>query len=218
MYLLKQTINMKNKSITHTKIFSGLFATLAVTALLFATACSDDNEPKKEDTPELITKATLTFTPAGGGPAVVVSATDPDGEGVQDIKVDGNINLAANQTYTMTIALINELASPTEDGYNISEEVEDEGAEHIFFFEWSGNLFADPTGNGNMDNRADELNYNDMDENNLPIGLSTTWTTGGTTAGTFNIILKHQPGVKSATSTVAAGESDLDVEFLVIVQ
>ncbi len=55
-----------------------------VVALL--AGCSKD-DPMKEDTPELITKATLTFTPTGGGTTVVVSATDPDGDGVMD-KID----------------------------------------------------------------------------------------------------------------------------------
>ncbi|MEY4930846.1 MAG: hypothetical protein RI909_1570, partial [Bacteroidota bacterium] len=57
-------------------------------ALISLSGCKND-DPEPENIPELVTKATLTFTPAGGGTAITVTATDPDGEGVQDIKVDG---------------------------------------------------------------------------------------------------------------------------------
>ena len=87
---------MKHNTIKSQTKLSG-FLTLALVALslMVLQGCKDD-DPKKEDGPELITKATLTFTPNGGGAAVVVTATDAEGEGVQDIKVDGPINLAAN--------------------------------------------------------------------------------------------------------------------------
>ena len=177
-------------------------------------ACSDDDEPKKEDVPELITKATLTFTPMAGGSAVVATATDPDGEGVADLTVDGPINLDANTGYTLTIELINGLADPTEDEYDITAEVQEESDEHMFFFAWTNDVFSSPSGNGNVDNRADGVNYNDEDDNGLPLGLNTSWTSSAATAsGTFRIILKHQPNLKSETSTATTGESDVDVTF-----
>ena len=202
------------------------FAYLSKTLVLFVFSAGmlllagcDEDDPKKEDTPELITKATLTFTPTGGGAAVVVSATDPDGEGVQDIRVDGAINLAANRAYTLSITLINGLADPSEEEYNITKEVEEEGDEHMFFFGWSNGVFTNPTGNGNIDARADAVNYLDEDEGGLPIGLSTSWTTGASVSNAkFRVILKHQPDQKTATSGSQVGESDLDIEFTLNVQ
>ena len=76
----------------------------------------DDGDPTEEDVPELITTATLTFTPSGDGSVVVATATDPDGDGVKDIEVDGPINLLKNKTYTLSLSLINGLAIPTDDG------------------------------------------------------------------------------------------------------
>lgn len=191
----------------------GLRAML-LAAVLF-TGCSKD-DPQKEDTPELITKATLTFTPTGGGTAVVVSATDPDGEGVQDIAVDGPINLAAGTQYVLTIDLINALVPVGQPGYSITEEVEEEGAEHMFFFSWTGAVFQTPAGDGNIDNRADAVSYVDLDTNGQPIGLITTWTSAGATAtGSFRIILKHQPESKTSTSGSSVGETDLDLTFVV---
>jgi hypothetical protein len=189
----------------------------AVISMAMLGACSDDDDPKKEDVPELITKATLTFTPAAGTP-IVATATDPDGVGAKSIAMDGAINLAAGTTYTLTVTLINELAAPGDEEYKVSDEVKEEGDEHQFYFAWTNSVFSDPAGDGNVDNRNDKINYNDKDVNNLPIGLSTTWTAGAATSGKFHVLLKHQPDVKSATSTSNDGETDLDVTFDIVVK
>ncbi len=171
-------------------------------------------EPVKEDVPELITKVTLTFTPTGGGAAIIATATDPDGEGVQNIATNGPIVLQQNQTYTLTLSLINELADPSSPAYNITDEVQKEGVEHLFFFAWTNNLFSAPSGNGNVDSRMDELDYDDLDDAGNPIGLTTNWTSGSNPGtATFRVLLKHQPGLKSATSSSSDGETDLDLTF-----
>ena len=61
-----------NKSILKSSV-----SILLLAISLFLSSCGKD-DPKKEDTPELITKATLVFTPSDGSAAVTVSATDPD--------------------------------------------------------------------------------------------------------------------------------------------
>lgn len=213
---------MKNKLINSKKKLTKLL-TLGCLVVLAAqfNGCKKD-DPKPEDVPELITKATLTFTPNGGGTPVVATATDPDGEGVQDLKVDGGINLLPTKTYVLTIDLINGLAKPTDPAYRVTEEVEEEGDEHQFFFAWTNNTFSNPTGDGNIDNRADAVNYtgaaNSKDKNNRSLGLTTTWTSstpaaGATLTGTFRILLKHQPDLKSDTSDSKTGETDLDLTF-----
>ncbi|MBI3219320.1 MAG: hypothetical protein HYZ44_07400 [Bacteroidetes bacterium] len=179
---------------------------------MFLGSCSKD-DPKPENIPEAITKATFTFTPASGSP-IVVTATDPDGDGPQTRVLSGPIALTKNTTYTLTITMINELAATTAPEYNVTAEVEEESDEHMFFFAWTNNTFSNPAGNGNFDTRTDLVNYNDKDANNLPLGLNTTWTTiNATGSGKFRAVLKHQPDLKSATSTSSDGESDLDVEF-----
>lgn len=208
---------VNNKSINHGLL--KLFLIVCFPAAMVLLNGCDDETPQKENVPELITKATLTFAPTTGGSPIIVTATDPDGEGVQDIAVDGPINLAVNKTYTLTLTLINGLANPADPAYNITAEVEEEGDEHLFFFAWTNNVFSDPAGDGNVDNRSDDVNYNDEDVNGLPLGLSTTWTTSGVvSSGTFRIILKHQPGVKSATSSSDTGETDLDLSFTINIQ
>lgn len=206
-------INIASIKIRPLKFTSSLLVIVAV--CLFAQCEVED--PVKEDTPELITRTTLTFTPETGD-AVIVTATDPDGEGVKDITMDKPIELGAGVTYTLDIKLVNELADPTSPDYDIAAEVEEQGAEHLFFFGWTGNVFDDPEGDGNIDHRADPVNYEDHDVNAIPVGLHTTWTAGGESSGKFRVLLKHQPGLKSAASEATDGETDLDVVFDIIVR
>ncbi|MEJ0033544.1 MAG: hypothetical protein WDO15_25825 [Bacteroidota bacterium] len=84
---------------------------------------------------------------------------------------------------------------------------------------WTDLVFADPGGNGNIDDRTDRMNYtggsDSVDSSGLPLGLTTTWKTTDIVVpnATFHVVLKHQPGVKSSTSTSTDGETDLDVSF-----
>lgn len=179
----------------------------AVMAVMFM-GCKDDDNPEPENEEEIITDVTLTFTPEGGGTPVVAAAEDPDGEGPEDIAIVSQIKLAPDTKYTLTIELENSVA-----GESITEEVEEESDEHMFFFAWTEGLFTDPEGNGNMDSRSDVVNYGDKDDANMPVGLTTTWTAGSAGTGTFRVVLKHQPNIKSATSTSGDGESDVDLTW-----
>jgi hypothetical protein len=193
---------------------------LAIMALGLLSSCKND-DPEPENIPEITTKLKLKFTPTGGS-TVEVTATDPDGEGVQDLKIDGPINLVKGTAYTLSLELYNELYKSTEEGYNISDEIAEEADEHQFFFEWTDGVFSNPTGNGNIDNKSDPVNYgSSIDSKGLPLGLTTSWTTSATAttgAKSFRILLKHQPEIKSTTSTSADGESDLDISFTIAVQ
>ncbi len=190
------------------------FMLLLSSVVMLATSCDDDDDvPPEENEEEIITDVTLTFTPSGGGAPVTATAADPDGEGPQSLQIVSNIALAANTTYTLTLDLQNAI-----EGESITEEVEEEDEEHMFFFGWTGNVFSNPSGDGNIDNRADVVNYNDQDSNGNPLGLSTTWTTAASGNGTFRVVLKHQPDLKTATSTAQDGSSDVDLTFNIQIQ
>ena len=100
----------------------------------------------------------------------------------------------------------------------MTEEVEEEGHEHLFYFSWTNDVFSDPSGDGNIDNRADAINYGDEDVNGLPLGLETVWTSGPPSSGEFRIVLKHQPDLKTATSESTIGETDVDITFPIKVE
>ncbi len=206
------------------KLISLKIYALLLGLLSIFTTCADDDVPPEENEEETITDITLTFTPTTGAP-VIATWKDADGEGAGD-PVLTPIILAANTTYTLIINLVN--AIDPDEPENITEEVEEEAKEHMFFFGWTGGLFSDPTGDGNLGagNRADPVNYEDDDDDAsdpddvaLPLGLETNWTTGdATTGGTFRVVLKHQPDIKLTTSDSTDGESDVDISWAITVQ
>jgi len=171
----------------------------------------DAAAPPCENEEEIITDVVLTWTPDDGGAAVEARAQDPDGEGPLGLEILDEVELLESTEYTMTITLTNSI-----EGEDITEEIMEEDDEHMFFFSFDADIFSDPTGDGNIDDRPDPINYNDVDENGLPVGLSTTWTTvSGTAQGDFRVVLKHQPDIKSATSTSEDGGTDVDLIWTV---
>ncbi|MCH2231098.1 MAG: GTP cyclohydrolase [Crocinitomicaceae bacterium] len=184
------------------------------------TSCKKEEvaPPAEENEVEVITDVKLVFTNASD-PADVVEANaqDPDGSGAQSLAILNDINLDINKTYILTYEIANNLDSPGED---IGAEILEEDDEHQFFFSFSNDAFTNPTGDGNVDTASDPLDYNDQDDNGFPVGLSTTWVTSGTqlSAGTFNVRLQHQPGVKTATSGANDGDTDFDLTFVLNIQ
>jgi len=185
-------------------------------SLVIFTACEDDDVvPEEEEEMEVITDVTLIFT-SDAGAVVTASAQDPDGEGVQELVVLDEIQLQAGTNYTLTFDIMNNLESPGED---IGDEIAEEDDEHQIFFAWTEGAFSNPTGNGNIDNASDPVNYNDADGNGNPLGLNTSWTAGDpTTAASFTVRLQHQPDVKTATSGANDGDTDFELQFRLTIE
>ncbi|UXP31466.1 hypothetical protein N6H18_14025 [Reichenbachiella agarivorans] len=199
------------RKVNHLKKYS-IYAVM-LGGLIF-TGCSDDDTPEVENEEEVITDVTLVFTNDDDPSDVVTArAEDPDGAGLQELTILDEINLGLNKSYTLTLQIENNLNSPGED---ITEEVEEESDEHQFFFSFTDGAFANPTGDGNIDNAADPLNYNDEDANGNPVGLSTAWTTAANalSAGSFSLKLQHLPDIKSSTSEATDGDTDIALTFV----
>ncbi len=185
---------------------SNKFLALLILGLVFfGTSCEDD-DPIIVDEEELITTLRYTLTPSGGGTAVTMEFQDLDGDGGNDPIITGG-TLAANTTYTGAMELLNESETPVEV---ITTEIEEEDAEHQFFFSTSGGLDV-------------AVAYGDADADGNPVGLASTLTTGAASSGDFTIILRHEPdkfgtGVKEGDITNAGGETDIEVVFPVTVQ
>ena len=185
-------------------------------SLVIFTACEDDDVvPEEEEEMEVITDVTLVFT-SDAGAVVTASAQDPDGEGVQELVVLDEIQLQAGTNYTLTFDIMNNLETP---GESIGEEIAEEDDEHQIFFAWTEGAFSNPTGNGNIDNASDPVNYNDADGNGNPLGLNTSWTAGDpTTAASFTVRLQHQPDVKTSTSGANDGDTDFELQFRLTIE
>jgi hypothetical protein len=157
--------------------------------------------PPNPNEEELITTFRITFTDSAGlAPQVIASFVDIDGPGGNDPSTFDTIRLLANKTYNASITLLNESISPAED---ITEEVEEEGVDHLFCFDLTAGLNVTVT-------------RTDQDANGLPIGILNKWVTTGTSTGTATIRLRHQPGVK--TGDCAPGETDIELNFYTEIQ
>ncbi len=171
---------------------------------LLITGCAKDPDPVNES--ELITSVTMTWTPQGSGAPVLFQFKDLDGPGgAAPTIISGALD--ANATYTVSMALLNEAVTPA---ININQEILDEGPEHQFFFATTQGISL-------------SFSYDDTDTNGAPIGLETTMLTGAAATGKLQVTLRHgldkgAAGVAQGDITNAGGETDLQVEFDLVIQ
>ncbi len=181
-----------------------LLAFCSLFFLFFATSCEDEMPDPVED-PELITTLTYTLTSEDGSDTVVLTFKDIDGDGGNDPEITGG-TLQSNMTYNGAVTLLNESETPVE---SITEEIEEEDAEHQLFFSSTGDLVS--------------ISYEDADDANNPIGLSTKLTTTVIGSTDLKITLRHEPakdaeGVSAGDITNAGGSTDIEVTFPVTVE
>lgn len=186
-----------------------MFKQLIIPAFLLSSAllissCGKDPDPVNEE--EVITTLTMTWTPEGSGSPVVFQFRDPDGEG-GNAPVISSGPLVANTIYTVSMELLNETETPAED---LTQEILDEGTEHQFFFATTQGITL-------------SFSYDDTDANGAPIGLETTMTTGDAATGKLQVTLRHDldkgaTGVAQGDITNAGGETDIQVEFDLVIQ
>ncbi len=155
---------------------------------------------------EVITTLTATLTPQGGGTAITLQSRDLDGDGPNAPVITVSGNLDANTTYSGIIEVLNETVSPSE---NVTEEVEEEGTEHQFFYTFSNNIASTA--------------YTDMDANGDPVGIEFTLTTTNAGSGNVTITLRHAlakeiAGVSDGILANAGGDTDVEATFSITVQ
>ena len=171
------------------------------TLLFIACSSDDDAAPEPVNEEEVIT--TMTVTLDGPDQSVTLEYRDPDGPdgpGAETLTVSGP--LSANTTYDGSIRLLNESEEEVEE---ITEEIEEEDDEHQFFYTIGTGL--DVT-----------TEYEDMDENDNPVGLSFTLTTGAASSGALTFTLRHEPTKPNDGLENAGGETDIEKSFDLVVQ
>ncbi len=188
---------------THTT--KNFFTILSITGLLslviLQTSCKKDTiQPPNPNEEELITTFKITLTDSAGvNPTVTAMYRDLDGDGGVGPSIFDSIKLKPNTTYNASILLLDETKTPAD---TISNEVLEEGAEHLF-------CFTSPASNLT-------IQRTDKDVNNLEIGLQSKWKTMSSGNTTLQIVLRHQPDVK--TGACEPGASDLDLMFQTLIQ
>lgn len=204
---------------------------LGILAMLLNTSCrkkknepTPENPPETPNTQEVITTFKILLTDSASNTIYTYFYKDPDGDGGQSgfygpgtnttsTQTDSILTLTANTTYFAEILLLDETKNPID---TISKEVEEEGADHMFFFN-STNPSGSPYGL-TLAGSGIKITYTDLD-NGSPqrgIGLKSRWRTYGIAAKSpLNIILKHQPGVKDGT--ISPGDTDIDINFKITI-
>lgn len=170
------------------------FLAVLMMALTFV-ACKKDDDTEQET----ITTVVVHLKATDGSFDQEFTWDDRDGDGGNAPTID-EIALPANKTFNCTVRFLDRSKTPEED---ITEEVEEESAEHLLVYTVTGaNLTIVAT---------------DTDSNGKPFRLKTTWTTGNTSTGSVKITLRHEPN-KDAANPDITGEVDAEVEFPVKVQ
>ncbi len=183
--------------------------TIFVLTLLITFFSCEKNDPIIPNQEELITTLIYTLSPVAGGDDVILKFQDIDGDGGNAPTITAD-TLATNTTYNANIRLLNESENPAEE---ITDEINEEKEEHQFFFSKLSGL------------STLEINYHndDVDANSNPVGLSTIVTTNDTSSGQLQITLRHLPNktaanVSDGEITNAGGETDIEVDFNVVIE
>ena len=175
--------------------------------LTILSGCSPDRIPEPINEEEVITTLTIELIPDNGGDIVTLTSRDIDGDGPDAPEITVSGPLVANTAYSGTATLLNETVFPAEI---VTEEVEEEGVDHQFFYELGGNVNA-------------TIAYRDSDVNGDPIGIEFTLTTASAGSGSITATLRHKPakseaGVRDGDITNAGGETDFAQIFNITVE
>ena len=217
---------MKKSTLKTTGIL--FMATLMIAASCKKNKTNPSPEIPPQPTPdpqEVITTFKLILTDSATNSKFTYMFKDPDGDGGQagyygpgsSTQTDSVFTLNANKTYFGQIVLLDETKNPVD---SISNEVNKEGKEHLFFYNHAANTILN-SGNPytvQLNGSNIKITYLDLDAGSPQrgIGLLTKWRTSaatGTTKHPLNITLKHQPDAKDGT--FAPGETDSSVDFKV---
>jgi hypothetical protein len=203
---LKMKMKMKTtRTRTRTRTRTKLLMLIAIASSTIWSSCKKDkdevsNPPATSNEEEVITTMKLSFVDSSNSSNIKYATfRDPDGDGGLSYDIFDTIKLEPNKTWITSILLLNETVSPPD---TISNEVLEEGIDHLFCFTSSGTIAT--------------VIKTDIDNNGLPIGLQSKWYTNAIGNGSMQIELKHQPGIKDGTCS--PGDTDISVNFPLLVQ
>jgi hypothetical protein len=164
--------------------------------------CSDDDTaPEVINDEELITTVILTLTQESGD-QVVLTTVDLDGDGPDEPVTTVVGNFSQNTQYQGAVQFLNETEDPAED---ITEEVIEEADEHQVFYTVSEGLNITTT-------------YVDFDDNDNPLGVQITLSTGAASEGSLTVTLRHEPVKPNDGLESAGGETDITTSFDVTIE
>ena len=170
---------------------------LIILSLTFFFQSCQKDDPEHIHEHELITRVTLEVTPSGGS---TNSFTWNEGDN------NLNVNLNSDTNYEVKVFFYN--ASDPSDIENVTEEVREEADEHLVFYDFTTSANLQVTSSSN-DTR---------DSNQIPIGLTTTWTTSTSESLNAKLYLIHEPENKTANSRSSiGGGTDVEIDLAITI-
>jgi hypothetical protein len=182
-----------------------IFFVLATVFGMVMGSCSKDVQEEENDN-EIVTTLELHFLEKSTSNTLIYKYDDPDGFGAGSVSPTIDlIKLSSNKVYDVEIKMLNKTANPVED---VTAEIEEEAADHRFYVlpAAGSNISV-----GNFGN----------DGNGIPLGITSTWTTGAKATGKIRIVVRHYPdGGKEAGDPADSPKSttDVDTEFTTSVE
>jgi len=173
-----------------------LYFILAFLLMLSIEGCKKDPVVDPNES-ELITTVKVVLTERVSGTQTIYEFKDLDGVGGAAPSKFDEIVLAKGKVYGCNLQFLNESKIPADD---ITLEVFKEGIDHQIYLSASDALVV--------------VSNLSTDAKGLPLGITSTWTAAAAAGtGTFNVTLKHKPGVKVAGDLVSVGDTDLAIDF-----
>jgi hypothetical protein len=167
---------------------------LFIFTILFAMlSCSKDHVHASDHDTITVFKYILT---APDGSQSSFTFEDYDGEGGIAVLKTLSI-LKANTNYTGRIEVY---TGDSGKLTQITDEIKSEGVDHEFFYQF--NTTGAPT-----------VSKTDVDVNNNPLGINTTFKTSSTGVFPLTIILRHKPTKPNTSLQTAGGDTDVEVVF-----
>lgn len=178
------------------------FLVIAMATVLAISCKKDPVTPINES--ELITTVKLTLTDTAAPYTTYnFSWKDLDGEGGSNPTID-SIKIPNGKVFYASLLLLDESSADVD---TISNEIEEESADHQFFYQ------STPS------DVLTNFTYSSFDDDGKPLGSEFGFKSKNTTAsGTLKISLVHEPnksasGVANGDITNAGGETDVEVNF-----
>lgn len=177
--------------------------------LLFA-ACDNPSDSTPVLPEELLNRVVITLLDSVNQDSRMLSFVDADGPSGSDGPVITGDTLAPGRTYYGLIDLYSLYRGASDSIRRMTEEIQEAGTSHQFFYTAS-NPLKDIVG----------IEITDRDANDLPIGIEFKLRTSAIAmpaTGMLNVVLSHfeQQGVKNGI--VRSDESDIDIDFPIIVR
>lgn len=176
-----------------------LISGLILSALVVACDDSDVTAPVDDHEHEAITTVLLKVAnKADASDTATVRFLDADGDGGAAPVLPGRLSLRSGATYAASLQFLDQ--SNPADVHDLNEEIGGaESDDHRVFW---------------VSKRAAVVpSVTDKDPNGLLLGLKADLVVSGSGTDTLRVVLRHLPGIKTATSTITDGETDADVEF-----